>query len=149
MSSSKRSTRKRAVRQPLSNIVLDSAAVLAFVFGEKGSQKIGALMDRLDSKGDINVAISTVNWCEILTRLRRDNKAMTEAELAALLQGVELVPFARADASQAAALSIADRSLSLGDRACLALAQSRGATAWTADRIWARAKLNVPVEVIR
>ncbi|HWE83441.1 MAG TPA: PIN domain-containing protein [Terracidiphilus sp.] len=141
--------RKPAARRELNNIVLDSAAVLAFVLAEKGGQKIGVLMDRLDAQEDVKVAISTVNWCEILTRLRRDNEAMTEAELAALLQGVELVPFERADASHAAAFSVADRSLSLGDRACLALAQSRGATAWTADKIWARAKLNVPIEVIR
>lgn len=149
MNSSKRSMRKPAARRELNNIVLDSAAVLAFVLAEKGGQKIGVLMDRLDAQEDVKVAISTVNWCEILTRLRRDNEAMTEAELAALLQGVELVPFERADASHAAAFSVADRSLSLGDRACLALAQSRGATAWTADKIWARAKLNVPIEVIR
>lgn len=149
MNSSTRSMRKPAERQELSNIVLDSAAVLAFVLAEKGGRKIGALMDRIDAQEDVKVAISTVNWCEILTRLQRDNKAITEAELAALLQGVELVPFERADASIAASFSVADRSLSLGDRACLALAQSRGATAWTADRIWARAKLNVPIEVIR
>jgi len=141
--------RKRAERQELSNIVLDSAAVLAFVLAEKGGQKVGALMDKLDAQEDVKVAISTVNWCEILTRLRRDNRAITEAELTALLQGVELVPFERADASNAAAFSVPDRSLSLGDRACMALAHSRGATAWTADRIWARAKLNVPIEVIR
>lgn len=133
----------------MSSIVLDSAAVLAFVLGEPGGRKVGALIGRLDAKEDLTVAISTVNWCEILTRLLRENKSMTAAELAALLSGVELVPVGRADAELAASYSSQDQSLSLGDRVCLALAHLRGATAWTTDRIWARTKINVPIEVLR
>ncbi len=41
------------------------------------------------------------------------------------------------------------RGLSLGDRACLALAMSTGATAVTADRSWADLGLAVSIEVIR
>jgi PIN domain nuclease of toxin-antitoxin system len=39
--------------------------------------------------------------------------------------------------------------LSLGDRACLALALRRGAVALTADRAWERAGSGAGVEVIR
>ncbi len=39
--------------------------------------------------------------------------------------------------------------LSLGDRACLALALGRQIPAVTADRTWARLKIGVPVQVIR
>ena len=133
----------------MNNIVLDSAAVLAYILAEPGGRKVAALIARIDAGDDVTVAIGTVNWCEILTRLRRANKSMAEGELATLLAGVELIPFGRADAELAAAFSELDRSLSLGDRACLALAHARGATAWTTDKIWARTKVRVPVEVLR
>jgi PIN domain nuclease of toxin-antitoxin system len=62
---------------------------------------------------------------------------------------VEQIPFGKAAAELAAGYAQADRALSLGDRACLALAKTRNATAWTADRIWAQLKLDVSVELIR
>jgi ribonuclease VapC len=39
--------------------------------------------------------------------------------------------------------------LSLGDRACLALAQQRGCIAVTADRAWADVDLGVGILVVR
>jgi PIN domain nuclease of toxin-antitoxin system len=39
--------------------------------------------------------------------------------------------------------------LSFGDRACLALAQSLGALALTADRSWSQLDLCIAIEVIR
>jgi PIN domain nuclease of toxin-antitoxin system len=41
------------------------------------------------------------------------------------------------------------QGLSLGDRACLALARWLTATALTTDRAWSRLGLGVPIEVIR
>jgi ribonuclease VapC len=41
------------------------------------------------------------------------------------------------------------KGLSLGDRACLALAKSTGRIALTADRAWADLDVDVKVEVIR
>jgi ribonuclease VapC len=39
--------------------------------------------------------------------------------------------------------------LSLGDRACLALAKQLGLPALTTDRIWEHVAIGVPVQVIR
>ena len=39
--------------------------------------------------------------------------------------------------------------LSLGDRCCLALGSLRGDTVVTADRLWAKLKLGIQVEVLR
>jgi ribonuclease VapC len=39
--------------------------------------------------------------------------------------------------------------LSLGDRACLALARLRDLPAVTADRAWAKLDLGIPIEVVR
>lgn len=107
------------------------------------------MLDALDNGDDVQVAVSAVNWCEILTRLYRDNRAMTVGELAALLAGIEVVMFTDTDAELAAAFALADPSLSLGDRACLALASDRKATAWTTDKLWARFKIPVQIEILR
>jgi ribonuclease VapC len=140
---------KGGKRQHVSNIVLDSAAVLAMIQGEPGGERIQALLDLVELGGDVQMAISSVNWCEVLTRTQRDYHGMTAEELTAALSGVELVPFGKAAAELAATYAQVDKALSLGDRACLALAKSRHATAWTADRVWAQFKLDVPVELIR
>ena len=39
--------------------------------------------------------------------------------------------------------------LSLGDRACLALAKSQGGLVLTADRVWATLDIGVEIELIR
>jgi PIN domain nuclease of toxin-antitoxin system len=45
--------------------------------------------------------------------------------------------------------TIRSHGLSLGDRACLALAQSTGLPVLTADRAWRGVGLDVEIEVIR
>ena len=138
------------MRKPrVNSIVLDSAAVLAMIQGEPGGDRIEALLDAAELGVDVQVAISSVNWCEILTRMQRDNKGATPEELSAVLARVKVVPFDKAAAEIAASYALVSQSLSLGDRACLSLAKARRATAWTADRIWTRFKLDVPVELIR
>lgn len=131
------------------NVVLDSSAVLALVLRESGGEKVAALLSALDSGEADSVAVSSVSWCEILTRLYRDSISMTAENLDALLADVELVPLKKLDAELAADYSRAHPELSLGDRACLALASVRGATAWTTDKAWTRAKIGVPIEVLR
>jgi PIN domain nuclease of toxin-antitoxin system len=56
-----------------------------------------------------------------------------------------------ADADEASALYIETKAfgLSLGDRACLALAKRQQVTVWTADKVWKKLKVDVPVELIR
>jgi ribonuclease VapC len=125
------------------NIVLDASAVLANILKEPGGESMELLFDSMEESEGIQVAISSVNWCEILTKLYRDNRAMTVQELTALLAGVELVAFDKETAVLAADYARMDPSLSLGDRACLALASRRKATAWTTDKRWAGLKLRV------
>lgn len=133
----------------MSSVVLDSAAVLAMILKEPGGTRVETLLDAVDLGDDMNVAISAVNWCEILSRLYRENHAMTAAELAALLSGVELVPFEGPFAELAASYTRIAPWLSLGDRACLALASVRTAAAWTTDKVWARANVGVNVKILR
>lgn len=133
----------------MTRIVLDSAAVLAMIQGEPGGERVEALLDALEPGADVQVAISAVNWCEVLTRIERDTGSVTAEDLTAALAGVELVPFDKEAAELAAGYARVNQALSLGDRACIALAKANRATAWTADRVWAQFKLDVPVELIR
>ena len=135
--------------KPVNNVVLDSSAVLAMILKEPGGKRLDDLLEQIDSGVKVQVAISSVNCCEVLTKLHRDHDSMTSGDLAALLAGVELVAFDPKSAELAAAFVRIDRSLSLGDRACLALASIRKAKAWTTDKIWTRAKLPVDLEVLR
>jgi PIN domain nuclease of toxin-antitoxin system len=136
-------------KQNANNIVLDSAAVLAMIHGEPGGERVEALLDSVEQGMRVKIAMSVVNWCEVLTRMQRDSKEMTAEVLLAALAGVELVPFDLASAELAAGYARVNRALSLGDRACLALASANHATAWTADHLWSQCALDVPIELIR
>ena len=107
-----------------------------------------------DALGD--AVMSTVNWAEVVARVRGEaaNGAGTgpsalRLELCAL--GLRLEEFSAEQADMAGELRRSTREfgLSLGDRACLALALVRGEPVVTADRVWQRLRLGVEIEVIR
>jgi PIN domain nuclease of toxin-antitoxin system len=96
-------------------------------------------------------AISSVNWSEVIQKAL-EKKTPVEGlreELESL--GLEIIPFTAEVAEKTAHLRAETRSagLSLGDRACLALADDLGRPAVTADRIWGDLTLRVEVRVVR
>lgn len=123
--------------------VFDSSAVLAIVFDEPGADRAQGRLD-----GGI---ISSVNYSETLAKMIE--KGFTAADaihgLAALT--LQLVPFDKGQAEDTAQLrkSTAHKGLSIGDRACLALAASRQGMAITTDRIWSDLDVGVEIQVIR
>ena len=123
--------------------VFDSSAVLAIVFDEPGADRAQGRLD-----GGI---ISSVNYSETLAKMIE--KGFTAADaidgLAALT--LQLVPFDKGQAEDTAQLrkSTVHKGLSIGDRACLALAASRQGMAITTDRIWSDLDVGVEIEVIR
>jgi len=133
----------------VSKIVLDASAVLAMILKEPGGGRVESALDATSQGTEIEIAISSVNWCEVLTRLQRSPASLTPEELAGILSGVDVVPFERSGAEQAAQLNLLAPSISLGDRACLALASVRKATAWTTDKSWNRVKAGIPIELLR
>jgi ribonuclease VapC len=124
-------------------IVLDASALLAFLFREPGHETVAALLD--------GALMSTVNLAEVLSRFARDGHDPRPVAARLARAGIARVAFTERLAMTAAAIVplVAGRGLSLGDRACLALAMSRGLPALTADRRWAELDLPVPVELIR
>lgn len=124
-------------------IVLDSSAVIALLFREPGHERVAPHV-----RGSL---ISTVNLIEVLTRFARDG--IDPAAVSARLTALGIRPVSLDEAAALGAARLWSRGgalgLSLGDRACLALALSRQSPVLTADRAWAALPLDVPIEVIR
>ena len=125
------------------SVVLDSSALLAWAWDEPGAGRID------DAIG--GGLVSAVNWAEVLTRLVERGLSDQEARDALEEFPIRVVPFDAAQAVAAGLLRRATRAagLSLGDRACLALAQAERLPALTADRAWGELDLDVAVEVVR
>ena len=123
--------------------VLDASALLAFLFREPGHERVASVID--------DCCISTVNLCEVVGRFARDGHDAREAARRIVASGVEAIPFMVNHASLAAALlpRTLAHGLSLGDRACLALAIELGVQVMTADRAWDAIDLPVPIVQIR
>jgi PIN domain nuclease of toxin-antitoxin system len=123
--------------------VLDASALLALLQGEPGGPDVAALIP--------DVAMSAVNLSEVVGKLIDAGASEADARLATGGLGVRIVDFDEVQAFEAAGLRAATRSvgLSLGDRACIALARRLGVPAVTTDRAWARLRLGVTVRVVR
>lgn len=95
--------------------------------------------------------MSTVNFSEVLGRFARAGQDVVFIAKKLLATGIEVVEFSAQQAVIAAALVPATHStgLSLGDRACLALARERRIRAVTADKAWCRLDLGIEIESIR
>jgi PIN domain nuclease of toxin-antitoxin system len=126
-----------------SPVVLDSSAILAVFLDEPGGEIVLPVLE--------GALLSTVNLAEAHMRLI---ELGAPAELAwSRLQSIqcEICFFSDRQARLAAELRSITRSfgLSLGDRACLALAIDRKATVYTTDRIWKKLELGIKIELIR
>jgi len=122
---------------------LDTSAVLAVVFGEPGADRV---LPELAGG-----AISAVNIAEITAKMVDRGFDWTDARAAVNRFGLSVAPFDAplAFASGSLRNGTRARGLSLGDRACLALAQRDRLRVLTADRAWGDLDLGVEIEVIR
>jgi ribonuclease VapC len=127
----------------MSSVVLDASALLAVTFAEEGCDLV---LPRLPG-----ALLSAVNLAEVLTRAVDRGMPLEAAESEIKDLPVRVIPFVAEQASLAAGLRPATAAfgLSLGDRACLALAKARGACVLTADRRWRDVAVGVEVLLIR
>ena len=127
----------------MSKAVLDASALLALLNAEGGSTLVLEYLP--------NSIISTVNLAEVVTRLSILGMPEGEVREALNVLGLEIIPFDEEQAFRAGLLSTYTQSLglSLGDRACLALALSTHAIALTADRDWTKVKIGVEIRLIQ
>jgi ribonuclease VapC len=134
---------KSSASGKMANAVLDSSAVLAVLNAEPGADLVTAVLD--------DAVISTVNYAEVVTKLVE--RGSTDAQARAALRAIALTTvdfdFELAHRTGLLRSNTLRRGLSLGDRACLALAEREGVPAFTADRSWVGALPDVEVRVIR
>jgi ribonuclease VapC len=131
------------VAPPVSGGVLDASVVIAAVLDEPGLKDAKVWFT--------DACVSSVNLTEIISKLIDFGHTPEAAATGLLKFGLEVHPFTHSQAITAGTLRSAtrQRGLSLGDRACLALAAELGRPAVTADRAWAELDLGIPIEVIR
>ncbi len=123
------------------SVVLDASALLALLQREHGGTEVaGVLTESL---------ISSVNWTEVIQKSMQRGMDTSGVRTDLETAGLKIVGFDADDAEMAARLWQAGSSLSLADRACLALGIKLGAAVWTADRDWATMETGAVVQVIR
>jgi ribonuclease VapC len=129
-------------RDKAAAVVLDASALLALFNDEPGAERV---MQALEQP----CLLSAANHTEVLTKLL--DKGLSPQDAATVMASVELriVAFDAAQSADAAWLRPATRAvgLSLGDRACLALARAEGAAVLTADKPWLQVAQAVGVRV--
>ena len=113
-------------------MVLDSSAVLGYLNGEPGTDMVATHI--LSGQA----CILAVNQTEVLSKLSDWGMPMEDACAAVAKLALQVIPFTAELAIEAARLRQPTRAqgMSLGDRACLALARQRQCAVLTGDRPW-------------
>lgn len=126
----------------MASVVMDASALLVLLNREPGAAQVGEALPE--------AVISTVNLAEVIGKLV--DAGMPEEAVRGLLEGlsIRVLPFDLGDAYATGLLRATTRraGLSLGDRACLALAAKLGRPALTTDRAWKRIRSGATVRVV-
>ncbi|MBI3947220.1 MAG: type II toxin-antitoxin system VapC family toxin [Armatimonadetes bacterium] len=139
-----------SAKPPQPTCVLDASALLAYLHGEPGEDRVAEAIIHC-------AAIGWVNWAEVLTKqaekgLDPYSEAARLAQSGPLGDGLVIQMPDDGLACEVARLRPVTRGmgLSLGDRACLALGISRRLPVLTTERLWEQLPpLGVKIVVIR
>jgi ribonuclease VapC len=123
--------------------VLDASALLAFIRREPGAEKVATVLPRS--------CISAVNLAETLGKMVEHAKPLEESAYQIERLRIAVFPFDEQHARIAASFwkPTRDVGMSLGDRACLALALNLSLPALTTEDAWTKCDLGVEVVKIR
>jgi len=123
--------------------VLDASALLALFHREPGAGRVEEVLD--------GALISTVNWAEVVQKSVAASVAIAGMREELLGTGANLETFTVQQAETAGRIWMDTQhlGLSLGDRACLALALDKSLPVLTADGAWKRTGLALDIQLIR
>lgn len=127
----------------MAGAVLDASAILAVLNAERGAEKVVPVLGA--------ALVGTVNYAEVVAKLVERGVAYEQADAALRSLALTIVDFDIGLSRRTGALraETSKFGLSLGDRACLSLAERESAIAYTADRNWAGALATVEICIIR
>lgn len=116
------------------NCVLDSYAILAYLFGERGHDKVVTVLERAADSSK-NVLIAAPNWAEVCYQVERKSGPAKWAQVREKLLAlpIEIVPVDQELAEAAGAIK-AQKRMSLADCFAAALAKGRKADLYTGDK---------------
>ncbi|HEU4967773.1 type II toxin-antitoxin system VapC family toxin [Sphingomonas sp.] len=127
----------------MSLFVLDASALLALFLEEPGADRVLSALRQCE--------ISSVNAAEVGARLSDRGYDLDELYSDLREMGLAITAFDAGQAEASSRLRSVTKALglSLGDRACLALALCRSAKVLTADRAWMSLSLETEIQLIR
>lgn len=113
--------------------ILDSYALLAFLEGEQGADKVKQVLGKAE-KGQLEIYISMINLGEVVYIIERERNLMKAQEVLALLEQlpIEIVQVDREMVLNAAHIK-ANYPVSYADAFAVALAQLKGGVVLTDD----------------
>jgi PIN domain nuclease of toxin-antitoxin system len=127
----------------VNRVVLDASALICLLNDEPGADRVAKVMARC--------VVGATNLAEVVSKLRE--RGLSQDDVREALGGFDLDvrPLTAAQAFVVGDLRPATRplGLSLGDRACLALAAELGADLYTTDAALARTETGVTVIDVR
>jgi PIN domain nuclease of toxin-antitoxin system len=127
----------------MTKIVFDSSAILALLKMESGHEIV--------SKNLEQAVVSSVNFCEVVSFLSKKTQKQDEMIkfLTETFDCIEDFNIEQAIIAGSFISVIKDYGLSLGDRACLALAKYKNIPVLTADKAWTKLNLGIKIKLIR
>jgi ribonuclease VapC len=127
----------------VNEVVFDASALMALLREEPGGKTVEGYLNR--------AIISTVNLSEVIAKLIKHGMPEKVAIDIVSSLGLRIVDFDQDMAYRTAALITVTlkAGLSLGDRACLAMAQKLKLPAITADKTWGKLDLSCDIKLVR
>lgn len=122
--------------------VIDTSAILAYAFAEKGATKVERWIDE-------GAVVSALTVQETMSKLCQTGMAMEEAEELIRALGLAVHPLDFDLAVRAGGMFALTKpfGLSHGDRACLALGQKLAVPVITADKVWSKVARDLGLRV--
>lgn len=125
-------------------VILDASALITLLSEEKGNETVASVLPKS--------VMSSVNIAEV-AKFLMEKQGLNKEEVSNIIQSLieTIIPFDTQLALISADIVRDTKSLglSLGDRACLALAISTGYTVYSSDRIWSKLDLGCKIVLIR